>query len=162
MKDQVGDANAKWVSPCYSVKDLWGIPKQFQRALLNLNKYNCNKTLGFKIINQSPHEDIQEGDNPYQYDSFSTAQNPTQQTRQTTGDADYSAYQSQQTTNAQPPSQQFSQNFKTMLDQKKPALEDDESYSRNFELVLKTALKFEHLFTEKEGNQIKTFLNQTV
>ena len=51
MKDQVGDANAKWVSPCYSVKDLWGIPKQFQRALLNLNKYNCNKTLGFKIIN---------------------------------------------------------------------------------------------------------------
>lgn len=49
-----------------------------------------------------------------------------------------------------------------MLDAKKPALEDDESYSRNFELVLKTALKFGHLFTEKETNVIKTFLNQSV
>ena len=49
-----------------------------------------------------------------------------------------------------------------MLDAKKPALEDDESYSRNFELVLKTALKFEHLFTESEKDVIKTFLNQSV
>ena len=49
-----------------------------------------------------------------------------------------------------------------MLDAKKPALEDDESYSRNFELVLKTALKFEHLFTDSEKVEIKTFLNQSV
>lgn len=27
-------------SPCYSVKSLWGIPKQFQRALTNLNRFN--------------------------------------------------------------------------------------------------------------------------
>jgi hypothetical protein len=38
-----------------------------------------------------------------------------------------------------------------MIDQKKPAaLEEDESYARNFELVLNTALEFPDLFTEDE------------
>jgi len=27
MQNQAVDANAKWISPCYSVKNLWGIPK---------------------------------------------------------------------------------------------------------------------------------------
>lgn len=49
-----------------------------------------------------------------------------------------------------------------MLDEKKPALEDDESYSRNFELVLKTALKFDHLFGEAEKKVMTTFLSQSV
>lgn len=50
-----------------------------------------------------------------------------------------------------------------MLDQKRPAaLEDDESYARNFELVLQTALKYPHLFIEEETKVIKTYLNQTM
>ena len=49
-----------------------------------------------------------------------------------------------------------------MLDEKKPALEDDESYSRNFELVLKTALKFDNLFSEAEKKLMNAFLNQSV
>lgn len=50
-----------------------------------------------------------------------------------------------------------------MLDQKKPAaLEDDESYARNFELVLRTGLKYPHLFTDEETKVIHTYLNQSV
>ena len=49
-----------------------------------------------------------------------------------------------------------------MLDEKKPALEDDESYSRNFELILNTALKFDHLFGEAEKKVMTTFLSQPV
>ena len=51
--DKADDEQKKTLSPCYSIKSLWGIPKQFQRALVNLNKYNINTKLGFKILNQA-------------------------------------------------------------------------------------------------------------
>lgn len=35
-----------------------------------------------------------------------------------------------------------------MLETKKPALEEDNTYARNFELVLKTAIRYGHLFTD--------------
>ena len=50
-----------------------------------------------------------------------------------------------------------------MLEQKKPvALEDDESYARNFELVLRTALKYPQLFNEDETKTVHTYLNQNM
>ena len=50
-----------------------------------------------------------------------------------------------------------------MLEAKKPAaLEDDESYARNFELVLRTAIRYPDLFNEEETKIINTFLNQTM
>ena len=50
-----------------------------------------------------------------------------------------------------------------MLEQKKPvALEDDESYARNFELVLRTALKYPQLFNEEETRTVNTYLNQSM
>lgn len=50
-----------------------------------------------------------------------------------------------------------------MLDQKKPgALEDDESYARNFDLVLRTALKYAKLFSSDEAKTIQTYMNQTM
>ena len=50
-----------------------------------------------------------------------------------------------------------------MLESKKPgALEEDESYARNFELVLRTALRYPDLFNEDEIKLINTFLNQTM
>jgi len=45
-----------------------------------------------------------------------------------------------------------------MLDAKKPALEEDNAYARNFALVLKTAIKYDHLFTDAEKETIKRFL----
>jgi len=49
-----------------------------------------------------------------------------------------------------------------MLEKKTGALEDDESYARNFDLVLKTALKYPHLFSEEETKMIHTYENQTL
>ena len=39
-------------------------------------------------------------------------------------------------------------------------MEEDMSYARNFELVLKTALRFPNLFNEEEERVINTYLNQ--
>ena len=49
----------------------------------------------------------------------------------------------------------------TFTAKKPPAcLEEDSTYARNFELVLKTALKYAHLFTEQETKTIQLFMNQ--
>ena len=45
-----------------------------------------------------------------------------------------------------------------MLDAKKPTLEEDNTYARNFELVLKTAIEYKHLFSEQERDMIHEFL----
>lgn len=47
-----------------------------------------------------------------------------------------------------------------MLEAKKPALEEDNTYARNFELVLRTALQYKHLFSDNERETIERFLKQ--
>ena len=109
---------------------MWGIPKQIQKAITNLTKFNTNRdTTNTKV---SEKEFLNES-----FNSQSTAFEKS------------------------PSSKESSINhhdFNQLLNSQRPPISSDNSYARNFDLVLRTSLKYDHLFLPEEAQIINAFL----